>query len=145
MKNFGPHSLRATAATNALEHGADIAKVQDWLGHSDITTTRLYDKRQHRPEDSPTFKVIAMIDNAKYHHAKLYADWRQQHQGCLALDFLPPYSPELNPIERVWKRTRRNCLHNLYFPKLARVVETVEAQFARWSEPNAALASLCRL
>jgi hypothetical protein len=27
-----PHGLRATAATNALEHGADIAKVQEWLG-----------------------------------------------------------------------------------------------------------------
>ena len=52
-----PHVLRATAATNALEHGADIAKVQEWLGHQNIMTTRLYDKRRHRPEDSPTFKV----------------------------------------------------------------------------------------
>lgn len=52
-----PHGLRATAATNALEHGADIAKVQDWLGHSSIATTRLYDKRASRPEDSPTLKV----------------------------------------------------------------------------------------
>lgn len=54
---FSPHSLRATAATNALEHGADIAKVQEWLGHANIATTRLYDKRNTRPEDSPTFKV----------------------------------------------------------------------------------------
>ena len=54
---FGPHSLRATAATNALEHDADIAKVQEWLGHANISTTRLYDKRHTRPEDSPTFKV----------------------------------------------------------------------------------------
>ncbi|HRZ39343.1 MAG TPA: integrase, partial [Candidatus Paceibacterota bacterium] len=34
-----------------------IAKVQEWLGHADISTTRLYDKRHSRPEDSPTFKV----------------------------------------------------------------------------------------
>ena len=51
------HSLRATAATNALEHAADMAKVQDWLGHAFISTTRLYDRRRNRPEDSPTFKI----------------------------------------------------------------------------------------
>lgn len=51
------HGLRATAATNALDHDADIAKVQDWLGHASISTTRLYDRRQSKPEDSPTFKV----------------------------------------------------------------------------------------
>lgn len=54
---FGPHALRATAATNALEHEADIAKVQEWLGHANIATTRIYDRRKMRPEDSPTFKV----------------------------------------------------------------------------------------
>jgi site-specific recombinase XerD len=51
------HAMRTTAATNALDHNSDIAKVQEWLGHSDISTTRVYDKRQSRPEDSPTFKV----------------------------------------------------------------------------------------
>ena len=51
------HGLRATAATNALDHEADIAKVQEWLGHANISTTRLYDRRKSRPEDSPTFKV----------------------------------------------------------------------------------------
>ena len=54
---LGVHALRATATTNALAHGADIAKVQEWLGHADISTTRLYDKRGSRPEDSLTFKV----------------------------------------------------------------------------------------
>lgn len=51
------HSLRATAATNALSHDSDIAKVQEWLGHANISTTRLYDRRKNRPEDSPTFRV----------------------------------------------------------------------------------------
>jgi integrase/recombinase XerD len=54
---IGAHSLRATAATNALDHQADIAKVQEWLGHANIATTRLYDRRTTRPEDSPTFKI----------------------------------------------------------------------------------------
>jgi site-specific recombinase XerD len=57
IEGLGVHSLRATAATNALDHEADIAKVQEWLGHANIATTRLYDRRKHRPEDSPTFKV----------------------------------------------------------------------------------------
>ena len=57
MHGFCVHSLRATAATNALAHGADIAKVQEWLGHTNVATTRMYDKRATRPEDSPTFKV----------------------------------------------------------------------------------------
>ena len=51
------HSLRATAATNALQHDADIGRVQEWLGHASIATTRLYDRRGTRPEESPTFRV----------------------------------------------------------------------------------------
>ena len=55
--DIGAHALRATAATNALDNEADIAKVQEWLGHANIATTRIYDRRKTRPEDSPTFKV----------------------------------------------------------------------------------------
>jgi integrase/recombinase XerD len=57
VHGFCVHALRATAATNALAHNADIAKVQEWLGHANIATRRLYDRRQSRPEESPTFKV----------------------------------------------------------------------------------------
>lgn len=57
IAGLGVHGLRVTAATNALDNGADIAKVQEWLGHANISTTRLYDRRGQRAEDSPTFKV----------------------------------------------------------------------------------------
>ena len=57
VDGLGVHGLRATAATNALEHQAEITKVQFWLGHTNISTTRLYDRRQQRPEESPTYKV----------------------------------------------------------------------------------------
>jgi integrase/recombinase XerD len=51
------HSMRTTAATNALSNEAYIAKVQKWLGYANVSTTRLYDRRKTRPEDSPTFHV----------------------------------------------------------------------------------------
>ena len=54
---FCVHSLRATAATNALENKADIAQVQEWMGHANISTTRMYDKRRSKIEESPSFKV----------------------------------------------------------------------------------------
>ncbi|MFA0965252.1 tyrosine-type recombinase/integrase [Pseudomonas amygdali] len=57
VAGLGVHGLRATAATNALDHEADIAKVQAWLGHANISTTKIYDRRENRPEDSPTYKV----------------------------------------------------------------------------------------
>src|SRR3954464_9678192 len=61
------------------------------------------------------------------------------------LDFLPPYSPELNPIERVWKLTRRLCLHNRYFGFLDGVVSAVEDQFAEWTKSNDILRRLCAI
>jgi transposase len=61
------------------------------------------------------------------------------------LDFLPPYSPDLNPIERVWKLTRRLCLHNVYFPKLDQVCAVAEQQFRRWSAGSRALRKLCAI
>ena len=57
VERFGPHAARATAATNALDAGADIAKVQEWLGHANVSTTRVYDHRKARPEDSPVFML----------------------------------------------------------------------------------------
>jgi hypothetical protein len=39
------------------EHDADIAKVQQWLCHANIATTRVYDRFQMRAEDRPTFSI----------------------------------------------------------------------------------------
>jgi integrase/recombinase XerD len=45
------------AATNALSHEADITKVHEWLGHANVSTTRLYDRRKTLPKDSPMFRI----------------------------------------------------------------------------------------
>jgi transposase len=90
-------------------------------------------------------RVIAISDNAQYHRSKFHLSWRQHQERQFRLDFLPPYSPDLNPIERVWKLTRRLCLHNRYFGFLDGVVDAVEEQFADWTKPNEALRRLCEI
>jgi transposase len=100
-------------------------------------------KELERVSRSEGRKVVVISDNAKYHHALLHKEWRAEHDERFALDFLPPYSPQLNPIERVWKLLRRLCLHNQHFPKLEDVVAAVEPQLARWSRANEVLRKLC--
>ena len=90
-------------------------------------------------------KTVVIADNARYHHANLHADWRREVAEHFSLHFLPPYSPELNPIERVWKLTRRCCLHNRYFPHLSDIVLAIEPRLRGWARPNATLRRLCSL
>ena len=90
-------------------------------------------------------QVIVILDNAKFHHALLHKAWRQEVAPGFSLDFLPPYSPELNPIERVWKLTRRKCLHNQSFCRLDQVIEVVEQQFELWTKANSTLRQLCAI
>jgi transposase len=90
-------------------------------------------------------RVVIITDNAKYHHAKLHADWRSQHAPQFVLDFLPPYSPDLNPIERLWKLTRRLCIHNRYFPTLENISESVESKFSEWRAGNEGVRKLCAI
>jgi len=88
--------------------------------------------------------IHVFLDNARYHHARSLRPFLDPRQALVRLDFLPPYSPALNPIERVWKLTRRRCLHNRYFPTLTELIEIVDAQFAAWARPNAMLRRLWR-
>ena len=90
-------------------------------------------------------KVMVITDNAKYHHAKLHKAWRDSEMEQFELAYLPPYSPDLNPIERVWKLTRRRCLHNKYFPDLSLLIDAAENQFETWTEPNDTLRRLCAI
>lgn len=88
-------------------------------------------------------RVVVIVDNARYHHANLHATWRQMQEPHFVLLFLPPYSPQLNPIERAWKLLRKLWLHNRYFPTLDELVQIVDLQFTAWSRSNSVLRRLC--
>ena len=88
-------------------------------------------------------KMVIVLDNACYRHAKLLAPLLHKHRKHLALLFLPAYSPQLAPIERVWKLARRLATHNRYFVTLDEVLVAIESYFDRWIKPNAVLRRLC--
>jgi len=94
-----------------------------------------------KSEDNPP--MYAILDNSRYHHAKLLSPWLNEHSQEINLNFLPPYSPHLNPIERVWKLVRRLCTHNRYFPALELLTQTLTRQFELWEKPNDTLRRLC--
>jgi transposase len=88
-------------------------------------------------------RMVVVLDNAKYHHAILLAPLLRRYRKVLSLLFLPPYSPQLAPIERVWKLARRMATHNRFFATLGELLAAVEICFDRWRQPNSVLLRLC--
>jgi len=89
--------------------------------------------------------MVILLDNARYHHARILRDWLWKRRKIVQLLFLPPYSPQLNPIERIWKLTRRLCTHNKYFQTLDDLIRTIETQVTTWEKPNNTLCRLCAI
>jgi len=98
----------------------------------------------------PEGKRYALVmDNAPWHKKTMRLIEKDQLpeyediSKCLTFVKLPPYSPDLNPIEQVWRITRRENTHNVFFPSLAKLESTVDTAFEAWAVPNEQLRSLC--
>lgn len=102
-------------------------------------------KYLHEASTETGRRTVAIADNARYHHAAVNKEWRKKVEDSFASDYLPPYSPELNPAERIWKLTRRRCIHNRYFAAVSDVVQAVEPVFQEWTIGNETLGRLCAI
>jgi len=87
-------------------------------------------------------KILLVLDNARYHHAKILQPWLEEVSDLLELFFLPPYSPDLNAIEMFWKKTRRNVTHNRFFSSLEKLCYDLKMYWAEFEKPNNELRSL---
>jgi transposase len=58
-------------------------------------------------------KIYVILDNAAAHRNHKLTDYLKDSR--IQLHYLPPYSPNLNPIERLWKVFREMTLYNRYF------------------------------
>ncbi len=101
-------------------------------------------------KDYPSEKRMHMIlDNAPWHKKAVrlvqtetlpeYQDIRDR----LTFLFLPPYSPDLNPIEQCWRITRREMTHNTYYQNIDSLTDALDGYFSQYRDPNEKFASLC--
>ena len=67
-----------------------------------------------------------VLDNARIHHAKLIQPFLEKHQDHFEFIFLPPYSPDLNLIEGLWKWMKATVIYNVFFSNVGKIQQAVQ-------------------
>ena len=94
-------------------------------------------------------KYCIIMDNAPWHMKAIRLIWTEAHEEyadireSMTYISLPPYSPDLNPIEQVWRITRREKTHNRYFSGLDKLIDTLDEYFETFRKPNEQFRKLC--
>jgi transposase len=76
-------------------------------------------------------KIHVFCDNARYYRNKAVTEYLKTSK--VRLHFLPPYSPNLNPIERLWKWMKERVIYNTYYPEFEDFKSAVFGFFATLS------------
>ncbi|MCD8286507.1 MAG: IS630 family transposase [Clostridia bacterium] len=147
LKSYPGKAKVAYAGFITPETGAlFVDKSRDFTAETIIQSIRNFLKTFNE-SDSRT--IILVMDNAAW-HKKACRLIREDTSGeysdissKITFLFLPPYSPDLNPIERVWRVTRRENTHNRFFKSISELESKLDTAFKTWSKPNAQLRTLC--
>jgi transposase len=75
-------------------HGILHYKLVDGAANGTIFREFLDELQPYLPHN-----VVIVMDNVRFHHCHLVQEWAADHQQAVRVEYLPPYSPELNPIE----------------------------------------------
>lgn len=107
-----------------------------WDFAADSLISRISEKKNSREfvaflkqvlAEEPTGpELLLVMDNAGYHRANRVVDFVQECGDAAQIFWLPPYSPELNLIERVWKYLKQNVTNNYFFGDLETLVQATE-------------------
>ena len=76
--------------------------------------------------------IILVEDGAPYHNSGLVKAFVKSTNGRLTLERLPAFSPDLNPIEKLWKNTKRDATHLKYFETFEKLRESVCNAFKKY-------------
>lgn len=108
-------------------------------------TFKKYLQKLLRFHKNSTGKIHLILDNVRYHHAKILKPFLEKNKDKLSLLFLPAYSPDLNPIERVWWYMRKKISNNRYVDSLKNRMIMFWKMFSHYQKPNQLIVNLCNL
>ena len=85
--------------------------------------------------------VFLILDNSQVHRSKILKEYVEQSSGMLTVFFLPPYSPDLNPDEWVWKNVKHDNLGRASVKSESQLAEFASAALAKLRETPARIRS----
>lgn len=87
--------------------------------------------------------IILIQDGARYHTSKAVNTFFEQSKNRLLVYQLPGYSPDYNPIEKLWKEIKKDGVHLKYFPTFEKLKTEVEEALLRFDNTSAKVLALC--
>jgi transposase len=123
IKTTGKHRGVKLLATLNYETG-DLLWKEDEQYNAETFLAFLRQVLQSYPEG----KIVIVLDNARIHHARLLQSFLESNKSRLELVFLPPYSPELNLVEGLWKWLKADIINNVFYHTVVEIRQNV-AQF----------------
>jgi len=79
-------------------------------------------------------KIFLVEDGAPYHHSKIVSEFKNLNADRLSITPLPAYSPDYNPIEKLWKNTKRDATHLKYFKTFEDLQQSVVKTFKSYMQ-----------
>ena len=107
--NSGRSRLNLSGAVDVISHNVIVQSDKTLNAISTISFFQKIEKAY--PNKS---RVHVFCDNARYYKNELVQGYLKSSK--IMLHFLPPYSPNLNPIERLWKWMKERVIYNTYYP-----------------------------
>jgi len=71
-------------------------------------------------------KYVLILDNAGFHKTDCVKSLLETQNKWIAVEYIPPYSPELNPIETCWKVTKNAVTRSQHFKTIDAMQEVLE-------------------
>jgi transposase len=96
-----------------------------WQEDEEYTAEKFLAFLQIVVEAYPKGNIVMVLDNARAHHAKLIEPFLKEQQGRLKFVFLPPYSPELNIVEGLWKWLKSDVVNNVFYHTVVEIRKNV--------------------